>query len=163
MYRIPPIWWYPFLIVRDTVAENLIISHRVAPLAAAIGGVAQEGVKRTISENSKQCICGHKYPKPPIPAEAEMGGFLLVEAKPQSPETQDKSCGHAIFQIALYGQLIAAPLFFLSRIPKFPYLESYRRWLWHSAILAFSPGLFYSLNTWIFFGPSALNTQIAGF
>ena len=37
MYRIPPIWWYPLLIVRDTVAENLIIPHWVAPLAKKAG------------------------------------------------------------------------------------------------------------------------------
>lgn len=68
-------------------------------------------------ENSKQCICGHKCPKPPIPAEAEMGGFLLVEAQPQSPETQDKSCGHAIFQIAICRALSAVLLLFLCRVP----------------------------------------------
>ena len=43
-----PSGWYPFLIVWDTVAENLIIPHRVAPLAAAIGGVALDGVNSTI-------------------------------------------------------------------------------------------------------------------
>ena len=74
-------------------------------------------------KSSKQCICGHKCPKPPILAEAEMGGFLLVEAQPQSPETQDKSCGHAILQIAICGTLIAAPLLFLFQIPEFPYSE----------------------------------------
>ena len=48
MYRIPPIWWYPFLIVWDTVAEDLIISYWVAPLAAAIGGVALDGVNSAV-------------------------------------------------------------------------------------------------------------------
>ena len=37
MYRIPPIWWYPFLVVGDTVAEDLIIPHRIAPLAKKAG------------------------------------------------------------------------------------------------------------------------------
>ena len=42
MYRIPPIWmcpfgWYPFLIVRDAVAEDLIIPHRKAPLSEKAG------------------------------------------------------------------------------------------------------------------------------
>ena len=37
MYRIPPIWWYPFLIVRDAVPEDLIIPYRVAPLAEEAG------------------------------------------------------------------------------------------------------------------------------
>ena len=32
-----PSGWYPFLIVGDTVAENLIIPHRVAPLAKKAG------------------------------------------------------------------------------------------------------------------------------
>ncbi len=32
-----PSGWYPFLIVQDAVAEDLIIPHRVAPLAAGIG------------------------------------------------------------------------------------------------------------------------------
>ena len=30
---------YPFLIVQNAVAEDLIVAHRVAPLTAAIGGV----------------------------------------------------------------------------------------------------------------------------
>ena len=34
MYWIPPNGRYPFLVVWDTVAEDLIISHRVAPAAA---------------------------------------------------------------------------------------------------------------------------------
>ena len=114
-----PSGWYPILIVWDTVAENLIVPHRIAPLAAAVGGVAQEGVKRTISENSKQCICGHKCPKPPIPAEAEMGGFLLVEAQPQSPETQDKSCGHAIFKSLCAERLSLLRFFFFFRFRNF--------------------------------------------
>ena len=33
---------------RDTVAEDLIISHRVAPLAATIGGVALDGVNYAV-------------------------------------------------------------------------------------------------------------------
>ena len=38
MYRIPPISGrYPFLIVGDAVAENLIIPHRVASLAEKVG------------------------------------------------------------------------------------------------------------------------------
>ena len=102
-------------------------------------------------------------PNHPFPPEAEMGGFLLVEAQPQSPETQDKSCGYTILQIAMYGELTAAPLFFLSRIPKFPYSKSGQHWLLQSAIPASFPGLFYSLNTWLSSGPSALNTQIADF
>ena len=32
-----PSGWYPFLIVWDTVAENLIIPHRIAPLAEKAG------------------------------------------------------------------------------------------------------------------------------
>ena len=93
---------------------------------------------------------------------AVVGGFLLVEAQPQSPETQDKSCGHAILQIAICGTLIAAPLLFLSRIPKLPYSESYRRWLLQSVIPASSLGLFYSLNTWISSGSSAPHILFAG-
>ena len=32
-----PAGWYPFLLVRDAVTEDLIISHRVAPLAEKAG------------------------------------------------------------------------------------------------------------------------------
>lgn len=48
MYRIPPIRWYPFLIVRDAIAEDLIIPHRIASLPAAIGGVALDGVNSAV-------------------------------------------------------------------------------------------------------------------
>lgn len=43
-----PSGWYPCLIAGDTVAEDLIIPHRVAPLAAAIGGVALDGVNSAV-------------------------------------------------------------------------------------------------------------------
>ena len=36
------------LIIRDAVAKDLIISHRVAPLEAAIGGVALDGVNSAV-------------------------------------------------------------------------------------------------------------------
>ena len=48
MYWIPPNGRYPFLIVWDAIAEYLIMPHRVAPLAAAIGGVTLDGVNSAV-------------------------------------------------------------------------------------------------------------------
>ena len=54
------------------------------------------GILPSLIKSASNAFVATNTPNHPFPPEAEMGGFLLVEAQSQSPETQDKSCGHAI-------------------------------------------------------------------
>ena len=64
-----PSGWYPFLIVQDAVTEDLIIPHRVAPLAEKAGVDGEAGswdwifLRGALEEGKPlpQVICGGSF------------------------------------------------------------------------------------------------------
>ena len=64
------------------VTENLIISHWVAPLAAAIGGVVQEWVKERFQKIASNASVATNTPNHPFPPKRRWVVFCLLRHSP---------------------------------------------------------------------------------